>query len=358
MPPVSLALAPAFSITYTIGVLEIGTFVAIFLFGLVTGQVYVYFSRSANDPLGLKVLVGLVWALDLGHTVAISNSVYTVTIVARPDPMDGLPISLDIAIILSGLIGLLEQGWFAYRLHKFSKRLALPILCCTLSVLRLAGSIGLSTIALRRLPLPEFESRVGWLITAILSVGVSIDFVLTVTLCYHLRYWTHGGFRRLTSQLITWTLETGSITMCGAISLLVTFLTLKNTFIWIGCFVVLSKLSSTSLLLSLNSRARFGRIVEEIMSANARTSPPPVGDIPLALSPALPSDVHPTQWLQEFPRIRTSSGRPLYEITEEEASSGTGTLVQTPTTSIAFGSPRVPFSSSASKDKEKDKAAV
>ncbi|KAJ7629567.1 hypothetical protein B0H17DRAFT_962830 [Mycena rosella] len=177
------------SLTATSGAMEIGTLVATFLFGLVTAQVYVYFHQCSNDPWGLKFLVGLVWSLDLGHTVAISKAIYAITITryGRPDLIGVLPHSLDVSIIIRMV---------CVSAYKFSKTLRLPILCISLSLIRLAGSLGLSVIAFRRLPLPEFEARVGWLITAILVVGLTVDLILTVTLCYYLRYWRNGGFGR------------------------------------------------------------------------------------------------------------------------------------------------------------------
>lgn len=41
----------------TIGALEIGVLVALFLSGVVTVQVWFYFRRYRRDPRGLKVLV-------------------------------------------------------------------------------------------------------------------------------------------------------------------------------------------------------------------------------------------------------------------------------------------------------------
>ncbi|KAJ7768151.1 hypothetical protein DFH07DRAFT_769364 [Mycena maculata] len=224
----------------TVGALEIGTLVAIYLCGLVTGQVYVYFQRCSTDPWGLKILVCVIWALDSGHTVAISSSLYTLTITQHGD-VDMLPRAL-------GIVGPLSQGWFAYRLYKFGKKLPLPMICLCLSLVRVGGSIALSTIglSLRGLPLSEFEARVGWLITAILTIGVSVDFILAVTLCYYLCQWRHGPFNRFVTQFMVWTLgatsrsihtpfvsesattETGSITMFGALALLITVMEVEH----------------------------------------------------------------------------------------------------------------------------------
>lgn len=41
----------------TLGALEIGVLISVFLFGFVTLQSYLYFSKFPNDKWGLKVLV-------------------------------------------------------------------------------------------------------------------------------------------------------------------------------------------------------------------------------------------------------------------------------------------------------------
>lgn len=41
----------------TLGLLEIGGFLAVFLFGLVTLQMFIYYGRYPNDPKKIKALV-------------------------------------------------------------------------------------------------------------------------------------------------------------------------------------------------------------------------------------------------------------------------------------------------------------
>ena len=41
----------------TLGALEIGVFIALFLFGIATAQSFVYFQRFPKDPLFMKSLV-------------------------------------------------------------------------------------------------------------------------------------------------------------------------------------------------------------------------------------------------------------------------------------------------------------
>ncbi|KAF8955633.1 hypothetical protein BDZ97DRAFT_1926497 [Flammula alnicola] len=47
----------------TFGALEIGSNVAIFLFGIVTLQCYLYFSRFDDDRLAFKALVATIWSI-------------------------------------------------------------------------------------------------------------------------------------------------------------------------------------------------------------------------------------------------------------------------------------------------------
>ncbi|KAJ7246494.1 hypothetical protein C8J57DRAFT_1675300, partial [Mycena rebaudengoi] len=209
----------------TIGALELGVLLAIFLSGVVTVQVYVYFLQY-RDHWGLKFLVLLVWCLDCGHTIAISHTLYTITVTqyGHPELLIVPPASLDSVILLSGFMGPLEQGWFTYRLYKFTNNFQLPLLCACLSFARLVGSIGLSSVALQRLTLPDYYARVDWLVTAILAVGAAVDTILVISLCYYLSSRRSNGpaMRKPMNQLITWTIETGAMTTLCAIAVLIT----------------------------------------------------------------------------------------------------------------------------------------
>ncbi|KAJ7116918.1 hypothetical protein C8R44DRAFT_879449 [Mycena epipterygia] len=243
----------------TIGALQIGVVFAVFLFGAVTVQVAVYHVRFPNDPYLIKGMVALVWCLDCGHTIAICNAMYIITVVqyGHPELLATVPDSLNLAILLSGFIGPLEQVWFAYRVHKFGKCYRLPVLCTMLSVSRACGSVALGAIALQRMPVLVFVDKWGWLIIVVLVIGALTDIILVAALCYHLSTWRGDGFIRmnhLVNRLMQWSIETGLVTSVGAMALLICFIKMKDTFNWIAIYFVLSKLFSNSLLFSLNVR--------------------------------------------------------------------------------------------------------
>ncbi|KAJ7633713.1 hypothetical protein B0H17DRAFT_961701, partial [Mycena rosella] len=132
------------------------------------------------------------------HTIAICHVIYTLTVTqyGKPELLAVPPLSFDVAILLSGFIGPLEQGWFTYRLYKFTKTLRLPFFCGLLSVLRLGGSIGLGIVALQQPTIHNYQKRLRWLIETVVVVGALVDVVLVIALCYYLSFWRTGGFRR------------------------------------------------------------------------------------------------------------------------------------------------------------------
>ncbi|KAJ7107939.1 hypothetical protein C8R44DRAFT_885323 [Mycena epipterygia] len=266
----------SFNLDTTIGALEVGILVALFLSGMVTVQVWTYFHRYRHDPWGLKFVVGLCWSLELGHTIAICHTLYKITVIEYGQPQRLIipPLSLDSAILISGFIGPLEQGWFTYRLWKLTKKVLLPLLCMVLTFTRFVGLIGLSFIALHAYPLPEYNARAGWLIESIVIVSATLDTLLVCALCYHLSSWRTDPSRvmnKIVNQIMTWTVEAGAVTILGALGFLSTYLTMKNNYVYVGFFVVIPKLFSNSLLLSLNSRERFAEVLRA--NSNAMAGP-------------------------------------------------------------------------------------
>ncbi|KAJ7112807.1 hypothetical protein C8R43DRAFT_133177 [Mycena crocata] len=265
---------PGFDAAPTIGALQIGVLFGVCLFGAVTVQVLLYYARFPHDPYALKGLVALVWCLDLGHTVAISNSIYVITVVqyGHPELLIFVPNSLNFGTLLSGFIAPIEQSWFAYRLYKFSHSCYLPLLCVFLSALRACASIALGVIILRHTTVSDFIENWGWMIVTMLVVGVATDIILVLSLCYYLSAWRGDGFKRmnrLVNRLMKWSIETGLITSVGAMALLICFIRMPDNYSWIAISVVLSKLFSNSFMFSLNSRKPELRIEHDLKSRDS-----------------------------------------------------------------------------------------
>ncbi|KAF7296257.1 Glycoside hydrolase [Mycena chlorophos] len=266
----------------TLGAIEVGILVAVCLFGALCVQTVLYFTRFPWDPVLLKVLVFVVWALDLAHTVLICRSIYEVTVsdYAHPASLaNELPTGLAIAGFLSGVIGPLQQAWFAYRVHRFSRRLTIPLISLALCAARLALSVALLALVLRvaepgaGISVTTFSAPdgPGTVMEALLVLGAANDMLLVCALCYYLSRWRGEGVQRvnrLVTRLMYASIETGLLTSFCAIALVICFVKMRDNFVWVGLSVVLCKLFSNSLLFTLNTRRR------------SLHTPPPTGTVP------------------------------------------------------------------------------
>jgi len=217
-------------------------------------------------------LAAIVWFLELGHTIAICHAVYTMTITwyGQPDLIAVPPASLDVSILLTGIIGPLEQAWFTRRLHVLSQNIWLTSLCCTLSFARCLGTLTYSGFALQRANIIVFELRYWWLLTAIVVLGSTNDLLLASSLAWYLSKNKKTNvlkMSKLFNRLIIWTIETSAITSVAAVSMMICFFLMPTNFVFIAVYLCLAKLYANALLASLNSRKivahRFGEIVSQ-----------------------------------------------------------------------------------------------
>lgn len=83
------------------------------------------------------------------------------------------------------------QGFFAYRIRLLSGRLHISLVCWGLCILRFVGGMALAAEAFLDIPRePDYfqlQDNYGWLITSALNVGVAVDLLITVSLCFYIR---------------------------------------------------------------------------------------------------------------------------------------------------------------------------
>ncbi|KAE9397221.1 hypothetical protein BT96DRAFT_995945 [Gymnopus androsaceus JB14] len=235
---------PPFNINNTVGAFEIGTLVAVFLFGATCLQVYLYFRK-----------VTVVWLLELGHTIAVCHAVYTMSITwyGQPELLAVPPASLDASILLNGLIGPLEQAWFIRRLYALSKNIWLTAICCILSFARCLGSIAFASLALQRPNIIVFDFEYWWLLTCIVVLGSVNDLLLAGLLSWYLnksKKTSIQAMSRLFDRLILWTIETSAITSFATVGMMIAFFIMPTTFIYVAVYLCLAKLYANALMAS------------------------------------------------------------------------------------------------------------
>ncbi|KAJ8507300.1 hypothetical protein ONZ45_g10321 [Pleurotus djamor] len=259
----------------TIAVIEIGTMVSVFLFGVSVVQAYLYFASFPGDHFRLKALVASVITLELGHTIAVLHAFYTISVKLynRPDLIfANTPAGIAVATLLSGYIACLVQVFFANRMKEFAHRRYLTFLCWTLSALRAIATTA-TTVVMSTNTLTRFTEHWGWLVGTTLIIGAVVDIIIAVGLCYDLYQKRNWGdtFTRTTKTLdraILMTIQTGLLTSVMTLAVTVCFIVVVDSFIWVGIYVCLARVFSNTLLATLNYRKTLREIFDQPPTLN------------------------------------------------------------------------------------------
>ncbi|KAJ4469341.1 hypothetical protein C8R41DRAFT_628619 [Lentinula lateritia] len=224
----------------TLGALEIGILIAGVLFGVITAQVYIHHQSFPNESIWIKHgMVDLMWVIELGHTI---------------DVIGVLPVSVGAAVVLHGLVLLIVQGFFTYRIALFTgKPHIIPalsgilMLCQALAVYTLSAQ--LITVATKSLK--DFMDKWEWLMFTVLILRAIADVLISGSLVYHLvhsRDGAYGSTVAIVDKLILWSIETGIVTSMLGILSIIFYLTLKNTYAWLALLMLLPKVFSNAML--------------------------------------------------------------------------------------------------------------
>ncbi|KAJ3903357.1 hypothetical protein F5879DRAFT_990177 [Lentinula edodes] len=266
----------------TLGALEIGILITGVLFGVITAQVYIHHQSFPHESIWIKHgMVDLMWVIELGHTICVFHAIYfyTVTHFGDTDVIGVLPVSVGAAVVLHGLVLLIVQGFFTYRIALFTgKPHIIPTLsgilmfCQVLAVYTLSAQ--LITVATKSLR--DFMDKWEWLMFTVLILRAIADVLISGSLVYHLVHSRDGAYRStvaIVDKLILWSIgqslqppvlpstdesvsETGIVTSMLGILSIIFYLTLKNTYAWLALLMLLPKVFSNAMLANMNSRVK------------------------------------------------------------------------------------------------------
>jgi hypothetical protein len=243
----------------TFGALMIGGIVAAVFSGFVTAQTFAYFKHYTSDPLPLKALVGVVWLLDLGHTVFVSTALWDHLIAHFGDVarIDFIPWSLAMTIALTAILTFLVHLFFVYRIFKLSPNnyyIAIPLALLACARLCFACLTTAKMITLRSLT--KFIKFYTWSFSCGLSLSSLLDILITTYLCYLLlrQHKTNSSMNHILDSLMLYAFENGSLTCAATVTSLICWLAMHTNLIFMAIHFVISKLYANSLLASLNAR--------------------------------------------------------------------------------------------------------
>ncbi|KDR71132.1 hypothetical protein GALMADRAFT_229776 [Galerina marginata CBS 339.88] len=237
-----------------LGAVEVATFLSLVLYGVSLSQGYTYFRYSGGDRVSLKLMTF--------HSFTAAMAIYYDTITRwKTAEANSYPISTN--VIFETLITLLVQCFFSLRVYRLSKKPSAGIACCALALFRfIAGSIITVEDFLDVPNMPngiEQIERLSWLITAGLACGSASDILIAAFMTYYLRKLASpanlDSTTEVINRLVRFALQTGLITSMTSLAVIGCFQAMPNL-VWFSLYILLAKLYSNSLLVSLNARPR------------------------------------------------------------------------------------------------------
>ncbi|THG99820.1 hypothetical protein EW026_g2576 [Hermanssonia centrifuga] len=188
--------------TQTYGALLIGGLVAMFLSGIVSTQVFLYFRNYPGDRLRNRTMVSTVWILDLLHAGFVCASVWRYLIHGFQDDTYILSIAWTVSVTVSitGFLTFLVHCFFTHRVWTLSRH----------------NDTGV--------PKDE-KSRTGF-----------------------------SSMDQIIDSIMVYTIENGFLTSIVAVASLICWLTMPGNFIFLALHFAITKLYANSLLATLNAR--------------------------------------------------------------------------------------------------------
>ncbi|KAJ7358035.1 hypothetical protein DFH08DRAFT_932339 [Mycena albidolilacea] len=263
----------------TLGAMEIGIVLGTFLFGLLTLQTFNYFRTYTQDTLMLKTLVGVVWGLELAHSISGWHSVYEITVTFSGQQAYILdpPHSIVLMVLFSGVLTMVVETFFAFRVRNLSGRWLITVICSILNVLALIFSIILVVIFWRGNGFPILREKQNlWIVATASCVVPATNILVAISLCYYLWkiHQDQAEFvktRTMVVTLIVWTAETTIMTSVMSIMQVILFVA-RDDLVWGTFFLLHAKLLSNCMLASLNGRQRFHSQTEVIIADSTATN--------------------------------------------------------------------------------------
>ncbi|KAJ7583021.1 hypothetical protein C8J56DRAFT_1099917 [Mycena floridula] len=254
---------PAVNPVSTIGPEQIGVIAGAWMFGLFTVQTYNYYQNFPEDRRYLRIIVAVLFVLELIHVVLSVVALFSVSVInyGKPGVILYIHPAISFSLIISAIVGPGVQIFYANRVRILSGSKIIPMICYFLSFVRAVSLLGVCIAAKTTPFIPVFRDKFDWLILSSIGVSTTVDIMIAVSLCYLLwKRRDHGvkSTQKKIDSLIMFSINTGLLTSVASIMMLVFFVSMAN-FAWLTMLLVIPRLFANSLLASLNSRAALAR---------------------------------------------------------------------------------------------------
>ncbi|KAF7304053.1 Saposin B-type domain-containing protein [Mycena indigotica] len=254
------------SLDSTAGPILIGAVLSTFLLGVASLQSFHYY-RLYSSSGAAKALVGAVWCIEVGHSVAMWHAIYGmfVTFYGQIGHLADPPHSIAFTVLFSAIINLLIQSYFALRIHTLSRSWLIPSICSSLTLARFVFNMFMLVGFWRSSGFVVFQTSLRWLMLCVSVIGPCVDVLTAASLCFYLwklretmleenEFAMVRDTRRMIDRIIVWSLETTSITSAAGVLQLILFITMPDNLAWSAVFLVQPKLFSNSMLAHMHGR--------------------------------------------------------------------------------------------------------
>ncbi|KAJ7803148.1 hypothetical protein B0H14DRAFT_1648799 [Mycena olivaceomarginata] len=256
LPPLPTVAVPKFDAT--LGALLIGGLVATALYGMTVLQTFTFFVGDTTDRVSHKALVAFLFVLDTFDTLLNGHILYfyLVTNYLAPQAI-AIPVwSLIIHVAATSLSNFIVRSAFTRRVYRLSNgNIPGTLWIISLSILDLICGLIITAKAFKLKTFFEVEG-ISTLLYLNFAAGTSSDLSVALALCYLLRG-SRTGFQRtdsLIGALMMYTVNTGLLVALDATAGMVAFIFMHDNFIFLGFYLLLSKLYLNSYLAILNAR--------------------------------------------------------------------------------------------------------
>lgn len=322
----------------TIGAKLIFCSLVALLYGLICAQCYGYYQRAHQERFQSKVVslsVFLLWLLSTLHFIFSEMDMYLslISVVDSGKILNKTFWEVTAVDVLTLVTTLFAQCWYCHRMWVLSdknKLLTYPLLGIIVMWFGFGTASCVEIVVSKNLA--QYRS-VLWLSLTSVSLTTLADFYIAMSLVYIL-YQQRKGIRQRTSSLlniiIIYTVATGLITSVVSVSYLIANLTLPNTWIWVGEYMLFCGLHCNSLLFWINARRQLRQDIEQPMGRGTISA-----IVAQGLQPSIPLFVshppRPTSILgheHDIERVESdSSGGDAHHLNSEKTSDGTSYAV-------------------------------
>jgi len=254
-------MPPADDVRDTLGAILVGSGFAAVLTGVVTTQAVYYSQHYQDDKVVNKLMVTVVWFLDIIHTIMIfaSDWSWLISHFGVVGISKWIPWSLGISVLLTAIITIIVHGFFTYRIYGLSRGnwfVVAPLM--TLAVIRLGLASTTCSKMLIYANFDKFVDNAAWVFTMGLVTSSVLDVVTTLCLVWYLGNSRTGfaGMDQIVNTLSLYAVENGLLTSVAIVASLGCWLGMRGNLVFMAIHFLVAKLYANSLLATLNSRKR------------------------------------------------------------------------------------------------------